>query len=194
MKDNHKPQAQAWLKQLEIERGNKTLSMGKLVKTLPTTATVLAADPEQQSAFVRHVVEVFGKLGARKKKIPSGSAWFHKNNVPLASEEVARLLLRRRLPLTDDALAEMLEQIAGMDFVTFGPGVEQLIGLLEKRAAEGPILKRLQKAASRVADGLLVKDWREEDADEWGLPRAADRKLAGRIERLLAGPLELGNG
>jgi hypothetical protein len=75
--------------------------------------------------------------------------------------------------------------------MTFAPVMDQLVRELEKRAADGPLSPRILKAAARVVDGLLVKDWSEADARNWGLPRAADRKLAGRIERILAGPLDL---
>jgi hypothetical protein len=142
-------------------------------------------------AFVRHVVETFGKLGARKQEIPAAIAWFHGKGVPEAAERVAQLILRRRLPFSDDILAEMLEQIAGMEFITFAPVLDQLVKELEKRASAGPLTNRIREAAVRIADGLLVKHWPEAAARNWGLPRAADRKLASRIECLLTGPLAL---
>ena len=101
------------------------------------------------------------------------------------------MIMRRRLPFTDEMMAEMLEQISGMDFITFAPVMDQLVRELEKRAGEGPLPPRIRNAAGLIADGLLVKDWPRADAQNWGLPRAADRKLAGRIQNVLAGPLGL---
>ena len=69
--------------------------------------------------------------------------------------------MRRRLPFTDAMLAEMVEPIGQMDFVTFAPVLEPLVRELEKRAAE--------------------------EKENWGLPRPADRKLATRIQSLLGG-------
>ncbi len=190
MKDPLQIQAAALLDKLTQERGKDILAIP--VKERPTTKALLAAPPELQVAFVRHVVAIFAKIGARTKKKPVAFAWFHGKNVPTAGEEVARLMLRRRLPFTDEIIAEILEQIAGMDFITFAPIMDQLVRELEKRAAEGPLSSRIRKAAGQVADGLLVKDWPAADAENWGLPRAADRKLAARLQSLLAGPLSLG--
>jgi hypothetical protein len=182
-------QAAGLLKKLIAERGKDVLA--KPIKQRPTAKALLAAEPELQMAYVCEVVRVFGKLGARKAKRPTDWAWFHEEGVPRGGRELAKMLMRRRLPFGEEMLAEMLEQIAGMDFVTFAPVVEQLVRELEKRAAEAPLSPRIRKAAAGVADGLLVKDWPQADAENWGLPRATDRKLAGRIERLLAGPLDL---
>lgn len=189
MKDSLQTQAAALLEKLQKERGKDVL--GKPVKERPTTKTLLGAPPDLQVAFVRHLVATFAKLGARGKR-PSGSnEWFRGKNVPTSGEEVAKMMMRRRLPFTEDMMAEMLEQIAGMDFITFAPVMDQLVRELEKRAAEGALSARIRKAASRVADGLLVKDWPPEVAEDGGLPCAADRKLAGRIQNVLAGPLTL---
>lgn len=184
MKENDKAEALKLVELIEKQRRSAGAS-GAYAKDLPATATVLAAAPELRAAFVECVVAHFAKLGARQAKAPESKGWFHERNVPACAGEVAQLVLRRRLPFTDEAIAEMLEQIAGMDFITFAPAVDGLIRELEKRAAEGPLTARTCNAARLVADGLLVTHWPPADAENWGLPRAADRKLVLRIERLL---------
>jgi hypothetical protein len=72
-----------------------------------------------------------------------------------------------------------------MDFITFAPVLEPLVRELEKRAAEGAMSPTLRRLLPRVMNGLLVKGWTEEEKDNWGLPSAADRKLAARIEALV---------
>lgn len=178
-------QAAALFKNLEKERGTDTLSLGKAVKGYSTRATLMAADPAVQVAFVRHVVATIAKLGKTKGKIPTGSAWFHDLKVPYGAEEVARQLMRRRLPFSDAMLAEMIEQIGQMDFITFAPVLDPLVRELEKRAAEGALSPKVRKHLPHVMNGLLVKGWTLEDKEEWGLPRAIDRKLAARIQNLL---------
>ena len=178
-------QAAALIQQLELERGQSTLSLNTAVKGYSSRATILGADPEVQVAFVRQVVAIIARMGKAKAKIDLIDAWFHDPKVPSGAEEMARQLLRRRLPFTDAMLAEMFEQIAGMDFVTFAPALEPLVRELEKRAAEGKLPARVRKALPRVVKGLLVEDWSEEEADNWGVPSAGDRKLAARISRLV---------
>jgi hypothetical protein len=78
-----------------------------------------------------------------------------------------------------------------MEFITVAPALEKLIREIERRAEENPLTARIRKPLSRVAAGLLVKHWKQADAENWGLPRAVDRKLGGRIERMLAGALDL---
>jgi hypothetical protein len=183
MKNPLQTQAALLLVQLQQERGKDIL--GKPVKERPTTKTLLAAAPELQVAFVRHVVAAFAKLGARGKKKPGSHEWFRDNHVPNSGEEVSKMLMRKRLPFTEEMLAEMLEQIAGMDFACFAPVMEQLVRELEKRAAEGRLSPRIRKAAARVVDELLVKKWAREVVEDYAFPCAADRKLAARIQTLL---------
>ena len=189
MKDPNQTRAIELLDQLQKERGTDVLATP--VKSRPATKAILAADPGVQVAFVRQVVAVFAKLGGRGRKPPGSHEWFRENDVPGSGEEVAKMILRRRLPFTEEMLAEMLEQIAGMDFVCFAPALEQLVHELEKRAAEGPLSPRIRKGAARVADELLVKNWPAAVVEDYGFPVAADRKLARRIQGLLAGPLRL---
>jgi hypothetical protein len=184
MKPEYKTEALEMVELIEKQRKGAS-SSGIDAKKLPATATILAAEPELQAAFVECVVARFAKLGARKTKVPVSNAWFHERNVPWGAGEAAKLLLRRRLPFTVEALAEMLEQIAGMDFITAAPPVEGLFRELEKQVAEGSLSSRVCTASRRVADRLLLTHWSAADAENWGLPRAADRKLALRIERLL---------
>src|SRR5262245_24433389 len=118
------PQAAELLQKLTGERGKDVLA--KPVKERPTAKTLLAAEPELQAAYVYEVVKVFGKLGARKAGKPAANKWFYRKDAPQGSAELAKMLMRRRLPFSEQMLAEMLEQIAGMDFITFAPVVEQL--------------------------------------------------------------------
>ena len=157
---------------------------------------ILAAASEVKMEFVRHVVDVYAKLAARKASDtdPMAKQWFHRGEVPTAAERVAEKLLRKQLPFTDEMLSEIFEKIADMSFVTFAPALKQIVQVLERRAAEGPLPPRLRKSAARTANELMVRDWPNDFAREWGLPRAIDKKLAGRIEGLLAGPLNLKDG
>jgi hypothetical protein len=170
---------------LEQERGTDTISLGKAVEGYSARAAIVAAGPAVQVAFVRQVVATFARLGKSKGKIPEVSAWFHSLKVPYGAEEVARQLMRRRLLFMDAMLAEMVEQIGQMDFITFAPVLEPLVRELEKRAAEGVLSPKIRKVLPRVMNGLLVKGWSEDQKENWGRPRAVDRKLAGRIDSLL---------
>src|SRR5215471_7541533 len=116
-----KIEATALFQQLEQERGTDTISLGKAVKGYSTRAAIMAAEPAVQVAFIRQVVATFARLGKATGKIPMVSAWFNDLKVPFGAEEVAKQLMRRRLPFTDAMLAEMLEQIGQMDFITFAP-------------------------------------------------------------------------
>jgi hypothetical protein len=177
--------AAALFQQLEKQRGTDTISLGKAVKGYSTRAAIMAADPAVQVAFVGQVVATFARLGKSKGKIPMVTAWFHNPKVPWGAEEVARQLMRRRLPFTDAMLAEMVEQIGQMDFISAAPVLEPLVRELEKRAAEGVLSPKVRKLLPRVLNGLLVKGWTAEEKENWGFPRAADRKLAARIDSLL---------
>jgi hypothetical protein len=174
-------------RQLEQERGTDAISLGKAVKGYSARAAIVAAEPAVRVAFVRQVVATFVRLGKSTGKIPMVSAWFNDTKVPFGAEEVAKQLMRRRLPFTDAMLAEMVEQIGQMDFVTFAPVLEPLVRELEKRAAEGALSPNLRKLLPQVVNGLLVKGWTAEEKENWGLPRPADRKLATRIQSLLGG-------
>ena len=172
------------LKALEAERGGRTLSLGVVTKGMNATQAVMAADPPTQVAFVRHVVGIYAKLGKAKGE------WFRKSSVPSAGAEAVRLLLRRKLPFTDDILAEMLEQMAKVNYLSLVEYNDQLAMALEKHAAAGSISPRLRRAAKTFADVLAVRHvsaaeankWRE----NWGFPRATDRKTADRIYKVLA--------
>jgi hypothetical protein len=178
-------QASALLKQLEQERGQDTLSMGTAVKGYSTREKIFEAAPEVQVEFVRLVVATIAKLGKSKGKIPMVSAWFNDLKVPFAAEEVAKQLMRRRLPFTDQMLFEMLEQIGRMDFIGFAPALEPLTRELEKRRKETGLPPKIRKALPRIVNGLLVKGWPAAAIDNWGLPAAADRKLAARLQQLV---------
>ena len=132
------------------------------------------------------MVATIATLGKSTGKIPTFPAWFHDLRVPSGAAEVARQLKRRRLPFTEADLAQMLEQIGQMDFVTFAAVLEPLVRELEKRAAESALSPKLRSLLKRILNGLLVNDWPEHARQNWGLPRAADRKLAARIEALIA--------
>jgi hypothetical protein len=172
------------LKALEAERGGRTLSLGVVTKGMNATQAVMAADPQTQVAFVRHVVGIYAKLGKAKGE------WFRKSSVPSAGAEAVRLLLRRKLPFTQDMLAEMFEQMARVNYLSLVEFNEQLAMALEKHAAAESLSPRLKRAAKSFADVLVVRHvsaakanyWRE----EWGFPRATDRKTAARIDKVLA--------
>src|SRR6266850_4241051 len=95
---DHQKNAANLVTQLEKQRGGKTISLGQVVKSLPATRIILAADPELQVAVVRLVVETYARLGTSKAKYPN--EWFRKSNVPNAGAEVVRLLVRKQLPFT----------------------------------------------------------------------------------------------
>ena len=111
-----KARAKELVAAVEAKRAGRTIYLGKLVKTIPTTDEILAADPRLQAAFVQQVVETYTELGAKHYK--GDTQWFHKDNVPSGCAEVVRLLLRRRLPFTDETLAEIFEQLAGIHYLS----------------------------------------------------------------------------
>ena len=177
-------QAVALFQKLEQERGKSTISLNTAVKGYSTRALILAAEPEVHVEFVRQVVADIAKRGKSTGKIGMISAWFHDLTVPYGAEEMAKQLMRRRLPFTDAALAEMVEQIGRMDFVTFAPVLEPLVRELEKRSAEGALSSKVRKGLPKVIKGLLVKGWSADEKENWGLPRAVDVRLAERIGKL----------
>lgn len=178
--------AEDLLRAVEHERAGRTLRLGVVVKGMSATKDVMGADPHVQVEFVRHVVGVYAKLGAARGE------WFRKPAVPTGGAEVVRLLLRRRLPFSDDALAEMFERMARVNHLSLVEFNEQLAMALEKRAAAdgGDLPPRLRKAAKAFADVLAVRHvpaaearrWRE----KWNFPSPADRKTAARIDKVVA--------
>jgi hypothetical protein len=178
-------QADLLFQKIEQERGKDSISLNKAVKGYSTRADIFAADPAVQVAFVRQVVATIARIGKSTGKIPEVTAWFHDLTVPRGAEEVARQLMRRRLPFNDAMLAGMVEQIGGMDFITFAPVLEPLVRELENRNAEGVLPAPIRKGLPRILNGLLVKGWPAEAREEWGLPRPPDRKLAERIQKLV---------
>jgi hypothetical protein len=185
MKPNHQPEVLEMIGRIEQRREVANSSPGICAKKLPAATAVLTAAPEIQASFVQCVVALFAAFGVQETQRPGSPAWFQAANVPWASGEVARLLLQRRLPFSDEALAGMLEQIAGMGFITFNPALEGLIAELEKRAAEGPLSALTHNAAWRVANALRITRWPADEVQNWDLHRAADRKLELRILGLL---------
>jgi hypothetical protein len=186
-------QAVELLTQLEKERGGQTIYLGRVVKGLPTTKTILGADAELQIAIIRHVIRTFASVGSADG--PNANYWWADQNVPWGSAEIVRLLLRRQLPFSDAALAECFEQLLGIGLSMDLPFMENLVGTVERLAANRALSRRLRKAVARVGDALVGENlspaaarlWSQE---EWG-PDASARKLSARIKRMLAGPLDL---
>jgi hypothetical protein len=184
-------EARKLVEALEKERGGRTLSLGKVTKAMGAMQQLQSADPQVQAAFVRHIVATYARLGTPKGK--SRPEWFRGKAVPSAGAEAVRLLLRKKLPFTDEMLAEMFQQMSGVSYLSLVEFNDALARALEQRAKVGPLSPPLRKAAARFADVLAVrhvpkaeaKHWR----DEWGFPRAEDRKVAARIDRLAGGPL-----
>jgi hypothetical protein len=174
--------------QLEKERMGKTLMLGKVVKDLPTAKVILAADPELQVAVVHHVVRIYGQLGRSTAKYPD--EWFRKPNVPNAGAEMVRLLTRKQLPFTDEMLAEMFGQLAGINYLSLVEFLDQLVGHVQKRAAKQPLTPMVCKALKHFDDVLMGKQLSPAEArywkEEFGFPRALDRKISKRIETILA--------
>ena len=186
-------QAAKLISQIQKNREDWRLPSEQRSKDKPVEE-LMASAAEVRVAFVQQVVAAFAKLGARNGKPPAGAWWYKNSELPAASEHVAEKVLRKQLPFTDETLTIMFEQIADMDYMTFAPVLEQLVRVLEKRAIKEPLSPRICKALGRVVDGLLVKEWSERERRDNGFPRAIDRKIAGRIEGLLNGPLDLGDG
>src|SRR5688572_3972768 len=111
---------QEFLTALEAERAGRTIRLGVVTKGMNATQAVMAADPHVQVEFVRHVVGIYAKLGKAKGE------WFRKPGVPSAAAEAVRLLLRRKLPFTDDMLAEMFEQMSRVNYLSLVEFREQL--------------------------------------------------------------------
>lgn len=192
---NHAARAKLLLKALEKERSGTTIYLGKAMKSFPTTKAILDAGPDLQMALVQHVVETFSRLGAETQ--PDANYWWGDPHLPWGSAEMADKLLRRRLPFSDQDLAEMLEKLARIGLLTTAvvPCVEKLVAEVERRGGERPLAPGLLKAVGRIADGLTGRKLSRTAARLWKqeehAPVARDRKLAARIDRLLEGPLDL---
>ena len=188
--NDFKKQAKELIEQIEKERGSATLNLGYLGRAWPSAKILLASPPEVRVEFVRQIVELFGKLGVRNGKQHGSTYWWYRKDVPEAAGWVVQHVLRKQLPFSDEVLIEMFEHLADMDCASFVPSVEQIVRLLEKRAQTGPLPKRLRKAAAKLADEMMLKNCPAERANYLGTS-AKDRKLAGRIEGLLTGLLQL---
>lgn len=182
-----KANAAALVQQLEQQRGGQTLMLYKVVKTQAATPAILDAAPALQVAFVEHVIDVYAKLGT-----PKGgriTEWFRKNNVPTASAEIVRLLLRRELPFTDTMLCAMFKKLSRTSFLSLVQFREQMALALEKFAKKNSLSTELRKQAGQYADALAFRNvsaakakyWKE----EWSFPSAANEKLVARIDKLL---------
>jgi hypothetical protein len=150
-------QAAALFQKLEQERGNDTISLNTTVKSYPTRLAIFAVEPNVQIEFVRLVVRTIAKLGKSTGKIPMESRWFNDVTIPFGAEEVAKQLMRRRLPFTDPMLAEILQQIGRMDFVTFAPVLEPLVRELKARKKERALSPKLRKLLPRSSMVCLSK-------------------------------------
>jgi hypothetical protein len=183
-----KTQAQNLVQTLERESGGQSLLLGKVVKTLKTTAVILNSAPELQVAVVQNVIETYAKLGTPKgRKV---TEWFRKKSVPTAAAEVVRLLLGRRLPFTDGALAGMMEKMARVSYLSLVEFNKQLSQAAVKFAKDNGLSPRLRKAARQFADALAIRHVSAAEAAYWkeecGFPRAEDRKVAAILDELLA--------
>jgi len=180
-------QAIVLMQNLEQERAGQTLMLGKVVKTLPTASIILSSSPELQAEFVQCVVDTLAKLGTPKGK--KMTEWFRKKNVPSASQEVVRLLLRRSLPLTETSLAEMLNKLSCVSYLSLAGINEHLARALASHVKAHGASPGLRKAAKRFADVLAVRHLSPTEAaywkDEHGFPRACDRKIAASIDQTL---------
>jgi hypothetical protein len=183
-----KTKAAALVNQLEKQRAGQTLMLYKVVKTQQATPAILTAEPELKAAFVEHVVDLFARLGTPKGK--KAKEWFRSNHVPNASAEIVRLLLRRELPLSDATLADLLEKLSGISFLSAVQFRDQLAQYLEKFSKKNTLSPRLRKCAGRYADVEAFRHVKPAEAkfwkEEWGLPRAADLKVAARIDKVLS--------
>jgi hypothetical protein len=180
-------QADALVRKLEQERSGRNLMLGKVVKTQATTPVVLNSAPELQIAFVELVVDIYARMGTPKGK--RMTEWFRKGSVPSASAEVVCLLLRRRLPFSDADAGGMLEKMSKVSYLSLVEFNDQLAGAVVKHSAEHGLSPRLRKAAKRFADVLAVRHLPPAQAeywkDEYGFPRAKDRKIATKIDHML---------
>jgi len=188
MKNNpFKEKAKKLSRKLELRRRGQSMMLGRAVKTRNITTDILNSEPELQAAFVEHVVDVYAKLGTPKgKKI---TEWFRRNNVPNASAEVVRLLLRRQLPFPDVMLAEMLEKLSRVSYLSLVEFTQQMAQAFERHAKKNGVSPRLRKAAGQYADAIAIRHFSPKEAEFWreecGFPRAQDRKIATLIDRVL---------
>jgi hypothetical protein len=180
-----------------LEKDRKAAGiLGKPLKDYQTTGVILQTDPAVQIAFVQHITAIF--TGMANEKSPNAHYWWGDLNHPWTSAKMAELLIKKRIPITDDVLVDIFEKYCKAALLTTSvlPCLEALVAEVEKRSKERPLSKKLGRVIRRVADGLIGRKlsrtakriWREEEHT----PDASDRKLAGRIERMLIQPLQLG--
>lgn len=190
-KSEAKPEIEKLVRELEKQHDKEV----KKLKEYQTTQTVLAADPEFKMAFVQHIVDVFSALGAETRR--NADYWWGTNAHPWTGAKLAELLIKKRVPFSDDALTEMFEKLLGMALLTTTvvPCLEELIVEAEKRAGERDLSSRLRKVLERVAGAIAGKNLSPKAAQIWKktehAPVALDRKLVARIEGMLTGPLRL---
>jgi hypothetical protein len=192
---DYRTQAEALLRKVEKERKGQTLSLRQLMKTSPAAKAIFDGDPRLRVAVVESVVDTFSKLG--EEKGPKANYWWGDSKLPWGSAEIADMVLAKDLPFTDQQLVQMLGKLTKIGLLTSAvvPCVEKLVRQVERRAAEDELSPALKKKLERFGSALsgrklskaAARIWKEEEHT----PVALDRKIAGRIDRLVSGAMTL---
>jgi hypothetical protein len=192
---DYRTEAEALMRKVERERKGRTLSLRQLMKTSPAAKAIFDGDPRLRVAVVESVVDTFSKLGDEKG--PKANYWWGDPKLPWGSAEIAEMVLAKDLPFTDQQLAQMLGKLTKIGMLTSAvvPCVEKLVGQVERRASERELSPTLKKKLKRFGEALSGKKLSKASARLWKqeehTPAALDRKIAGRIERLVNGAMTM---
>jgi hypothetical protein len=184
------------VEKLQAESDRKAASEINQVKKLRTAQAILSAEPEVQAAVVQSAIRTVSRLGAVRPTLKP--RWVEKKAMPWAALQLLGPLLRKNPPLEQADLASFFDQIAGIGLldstqIHFAP----LVSHVEELAAREPLQPLLIKSLANLAHVLTGSKLPRIHARLWQrwewAPSTSDAKLADRIERLLAGTLNLGS-
>ncbi len=178
-------QAQRLLAQLRAQKPGYCFD-SEAIADLPATAEALAAIPEGQVQLVLKAFELIGALRERLGPPEGRTRYLYWNlsgveGYPWSLAFLARRLLRRSLPFSNDELLFMVERLAHLGCVRVSaiPLVENLVAILEKRFQSLEINEALACAVQQLDRALN------------DVSNAPEQKLRRRLGRLLTGPLKL---
>jgi hypothetical protein len=113
-----------------------------------------ASSPETQVNVALAAAARFSRLA---KKIKKDDLNFHfHNDYCRASVVILRFLFRRKLPFTEDSLAEVAERLGGFHllFIYSMPHLDGLVRTIEEYSTQHGISPRMVQALHRLKDGL----------------------------------------
>ena len=176
----------------ELERASGSWVCGfEQIADKPETQAILAAEMPVAVAIVRAVCQRIGRLSEKLGPANHGFDGMYANLIgvagyPVGGKVIAQRLLARRLELSTDDLAFMLEQLVRIERLSVWtvPFGDALVKSIERACKDGEPPSCLRPPLERFRNALA-----------W-IANAEDRRLATRIATLLGGdqplPIEAG--